>query len=172
MKLPKAAFAVVVGLLMLFASPAIASDWKMKPLNDQVSIIQEAQELQKTNRQEFLCLALAIFHETHGQPLSGMAAVGHVIKNRTQNGKFDSTICGVVWQRNQFTWTSWPVGAIIPKDRKSWVIAQQVALTVLDATSDPTRGATYFYNRKTDNPRWAHRGRQTLISGPHIFVAF
>src|SRR3546814_5677632 len=49
------------------------------------------------------CLAGAIYFESKGEPLSGQLAVANVIMNRVESGRFPSTICGVVTQRDQFS---------------------------------------------------------------------
>lgn len=167
MKLSKAAFAAV-GAALLLATPALANDWKMDAVSNQVSVIQEAQDLQETDRREFLCLSLAIYHEAHGRPRDDLRAVGHVVKNRTRDPRYPKGVCRVVWQSGQFSWSVRPVGAIIPKDKRSWEAAQRSAL---DLGDDLTKGATSFFNIKTDPVRLRPKGRRTLVLGPHVFVA-
>lgn len=167
MKISKAAFVAVAVVLSLFATPALANAWKMDPLSKQVTVIQQAQELQDTDRREMLCFALAIYHESKSLKPKDMKAVGHVIQNRINDPKYPKTACGVVWQSGQFTWTARPVGAIIPREQKAWIQAQEVAL---DLGPDFTQGAISFYNLRTDKPRW--RGlRVTLTLGSHVFLA-
>lgn len=177
MKKSKAAFVAAVAALTLFsAGTAKANAWKMEPLSDQVSVIQEAQELQATDRQEFLCLALTIYHEARGVHRKGKVAVAHVVLNRTTSGKFPTTICGVVWQQNkgrpQFSWTTKPVGAIVPREKASWVECQRVALESFKGSeaSDPTGGATHFYNTRLVKPRWAINVTSSWQDGVHMFV--
>ena len=53
------------------------------------------------------CLAEAVYHESRGEPLDGQAAVARVVMNRTKFPKqFGSTICEVVYQPGQFSWTA------------------------------------------------------------------
>ena len=49
------------------------------------------------------CLARAVYFEAKGEPLRGQLAVAQVILNRTQSGRFPSSVCGVVKQRGQFS---------------------------------------------------------------------
>lgn len=152
----------------MIATPALANAWKMEPLSDQVTVIQQASDLQETDRNEFLCMALALYHESKGLSPKDMQAVGHVIRNRIGDSKYPKSVCKVVWQQGQFSWTARPVMAIVPRDKKSWVQAQEVALAL---GPDCTKGATSFYNKYTDRPAWRHKGRVTLVLGAHIFIA-
>jgi N-acetylmuramoyl-L-alanine amidase len=172
LKKSKAAFGAAVVALTLFGAPIAKADaWKMGALSHQVSLVQEAQDLQETDRRELVCMALAIYHEAKGQAEIGMEAIGHVILNRAKSLKFPTTVCGVVWQQSQFSWTSRPVMALVPRESDAWIQAQKVALEVLDPTSeDPTHGATHFYNKVTDHPRWLKRGTRTFAVGPHVFM--
>jgi spore germination cell wall hydrolase CwlJ-like protein len=44
------------------------------------------------------CLALNIYHEARGEPVSGQCAVGHVVMNRVSDNHYPDSICGVVKQ--------------------------------------------------------------------------
>lgn len=48
-------------------------------------------------------MAAIIFCEAGNQPYSGKVAVGAVIMNRVESGRFPNTIQGVIYQRGQFT---------------------------------------------------------------------
>ena len=49
-----------------------------------------------------LCLALTIYHESRGEPVSGQYAVAEVVVNRSQERNL--SICDVVYEKNQFSW--------------------------------------------------------------------
>ena len=48
------------------------------------------------------CLTRAMFFESHRSSREGMVAVGTVVMNRRDSGKYADTVCGVVGQKNQF----------------------------------------------------------------------
>lgn len=48
------------------------------------------------------CLTRAMFFESHRSSREGMVAVGTVVMNRLDSGKYADTVCGVVGQKNQF----------------------------------------------------------------------
>lgn len=88
------------------------------------------------------CLAMAIYHEARGETNAGQIAVGWVVINRTLSEKFPSSICKVVYQQNQFTWTR---GKIQIYDRKAFQKAQNISYDIMsNVYEDPTHGALYF----------------------------
>ena len=51
------------------------------------------------------CMALNIYHEARGEEPLGQVAVAQVVMNRVQHDWFPDTICDVVYQGSQFSWT-------------------------------------------------------------------
>ena len=52
------------------------------------------------------CLARNIYFESANQSQLGKLAVGLVVMNRVRSDRYPNTICGVVNQRNQFSWVN------------------------------------------------------------------
>ena len=48
------------------------------------------------------CLARAMYFESNRSSEAGMLAVGTVVMNRVASGRYPTSVCGVVGQRNQF----------------------------------------------------------------------
>jgi hypothetical protein len=48
------------------------------------------------------CLARAMYFESNRSSPEGMMAVGTVVMNRLESGKYPKSVCGVVGQKNQF----------------------------------------------------------------------
>lgn len=63
---------------------------------------QKKEEIEARKNAEEL-LASIIFCEAGNQPYAGKVAVGAVIMNRVESGRFPNTIQGVIYQRGQFT---------------------------------------------------------------------
>ena len=51
------------------------------------------------------CLAMNIYHEARGERMEGQIAVAQVTLNRAAHEEWPSTICDVVYQPKQFSWT-------------------------------------------------------------------
>ena len=109
------------------------------------------------------CLADNAYFEARGQSTEGVYAVMHVVINRTTDGRFPSTPCGVVYQKGQFTWTRAGKRRINEVDEylKIRELAREVYYREHD---DNTGGAKYF--------RLAKLGGACVHShriGAHIF---
>ena len=50
------------------------------------------------NETELKCMAENIYFEGRAEPMMGKIAIGHVVMNRIEDGRFPDTICGVVHQ--------------------------------------------------------------------------
>ena len=152
--------------LILFSVVLSSSAWAEKSKND---------------AKERYCLAQNIYFEARGEPESGQFAVAAVTMNRVKSHKFPNTVCKVVWQRSQFSWTH-DGKSDLPRDKRAWHRAKMIAsmvysryFTILRKTKgawDLTRGALHYYSPSMVNPIWAEKGTQSAVIGNHVFVAF
>ena len=122
------------------------------------------------NYDEIECLAKNIYFEARDQNISGQEAVAFVTLNRVKSDKYPNSICNVVWQRRQFSWTH-DGKSDIPRDRLAWDMAMLLAIFIYehqDILDDPTYGAI-MYHADYVRPYWVNSYRRTLIIGNHIF---
>jgi spore germination cell wall hydrolase CwlJ-like protein len=117
-----------------------------------------------TYNNETVCLAKNIYHEARGESLRGKIAVAKVTLNRVASGKFKSTICGVVYQRGQFSWTNSKYKPVL--DKQAWTDSLHIAKLVMLNPELSTTPAMYYHNLKV-KPRW--RLERTDKIGNHIF---
>jgi spore germination cell wall hydrolase CwlJ-like protein len=116
---------------------------------------------------ELRCLAGAIYFESRGEPLAGQLAVGDVVVNRAESGRFPSTYCGVVYQPSQFSFVRGGRMPPIDKSSSAWRNAKAIALIAHeDLWDSPAEGALFFHARYV-KPRW-HLTRVAQISS-HVF---
>lgn len=54
---------------------------------------------------DMYCMVQNIYHESRGEDTLGQAAVAHVTLNRVKSPAYPDSVCGVVWQKDQFSWT-------------------------------------------------------------------
>ena len=127
-----------------------------------------------TGGDQWECLTTALYFEARGETVEGMFAVGEVILNRVDSGKFPSTVCGVINQGTgrqfacQFTFTCDGVAETI-HEPEAWHEVGKVARLLLDgAPRELTNGATYYHTRSV-NPRWARSFEETAEIGAHLF---
>jgi spore germination cell wall hydrolase CwlJ-like protein len=114
---------------------------------------------------ETVCLAKNIYHEARGESIRGKLAVAKVTLNRVASGKFRNTICGVVYQRGQFSWTNSKYKPIL--DKQAWTDSLHIAKLVMLNPELSTTPAMYYHNTKI-KPNWHQLERLNKI-GNHIF---
>lgn len=113
------------------------------------------------------CLAAGIYFESKSEPLAGQLAVGQVIANRAESGRFADTYCGVLFQRGQFSFVrgkSWPR---INKDGQQWQTAVAIAKIVDGDLKESKVGDALFFHARRVHPGW--RLKRVASIGNHIF---
>ena len=116
---------------------------------------------------ELECLAAGIYFESKSEPLAGQLAVGQVIANRTESGRFAKTYCGVLFQRGQFSFVrghSWPH---ISKDSRQWQTAVAIAKIVDQDLKESSVADALFFHARRVHPGW--RLKRVASIGNHIF---
>jgi len=114
---------------------------------------------------ETVCLAKNIYHEARGESLRGKLAVAKVTLNRVASGKFRDTICGVVYQRGQFSWTNSKYKPIL--DKQAWAESLHLAKLLMLNPELSKTPAMYYHNTKV-KPNWRQLERTDKI-GNHVF---
>ena len=146
--------------------PAQAQEEAIDRKADLASMVAKLRGTEPGTR-ELECLAAGIYFESKSEPLVGQLAVGEVIANRAQSGRFASTYCGVLFQRGQFSFVrgkSWPH---INKQGRQWKTAVAVAKIVHQDLKDSAVGKALFFHAKRVRPGW--RLKRVAAIGNHIF---
>lgn len=135
---------------------------------------------QKRAAKELRCLALNVYFEARGEPAAGQLAVALVTMNRMENRHYPNSVCGVVWQKHQFSWTH-DGKSDRPTDKRAWRLAQKIAkfayqrFDKLSAISrkalDLTKGALHYYAPSLASPYWAKMHSVTREIGGHVFLS-
>lgn len=113
---------------------------------------------------EVNCLAKTIYHEARGEPVSGQRAVALVTINRTLHPKFPSSICEVVYQKAQYSWTSMGVKV---KDKEAWEKAKDIAYHTLNDYDNLKSFKALYFHSKQVAPAW---GKKVVARiGNHVF---
>jgi spore germination cell wall hydrolase CwlJ-like protein len=121
---------------------------------------------------DLFCLAKNIFHEASVENELGMFAVAQVTINRVRSANYPDTICDVVMQDSQFSWTSnsarrWthPTGA-------KWETAKRIARQVIEeGYRVPALQTAMFYHADYSKPNWVDPKAVVAQVGTHIFYA-
>jgi spore germination cell wall hydrolase CwlJ-like protein len=124
--------------------------------------------------QELICLAENIYHEARGEWDRGQIAVAHVTLNRVDHPHWPDTICEVVYEPWQFSWTAYDVEDVM-SDPVAWERAVYFAIDAfLGRSEDPTDGAVFYHTTWLDLPGWAqHETTEEYITiGEHVFYTW
>lgn len=118
---------------------------------------------------ELQCLAANVYFEARNESFNGKVAVALVTLNRQDSGKYPKSICSVVYQKNQFSWTK--KFSKINVDKKQWNESKLAALTaIMNRDYLGKFNATHFHSIAV-LPRWANKGKIVCAIGGHIFYS-
>jgi len=118
------------------------------------------------------CLAMNVYHEARGESVIGQIAVAQVVMNRVDHNYFPDTVCDVVYQDHQFSWTQDNISDTT-SDTFAWNLAKDIAITVYAREEDdPTSGALFYHADYIDTPHWAKQMETTLREETHIFYSW
>lgn len=128
-------------------------------------------------QKQIKALALNMYHEARGDGFDAMRLVGEVTINRTKSDDFPNTICEVVYQKYQFSWTNSKKNRnSTPSEKEVWKQALLLAEKLIkeDPLYYDDENVLYFLNPNTDprHPKWAvneytRLGHHIFYYGPH-----
>lgn len=119
----------------------------------------------KYSETDFKALSCVIYFEARGASHIDKIGTAFVAVNRVEDGKFPKSIRKVIYAPSAFSWTNDAYITLIPKEKKAWKEAQQIARLVLnDELEDPTNGQVYFSRKKMKYMR-----KVTLKTGAHVY---
>jgi spore germination cell wall hydrolase CwlJ-like protein len=116
---------------------------------------------------ELQCLAAAVYFESRSESLTGQLAVAHVVINRAESGRFPATLCGVVYQRSQFSFVRAGRMPAINTAGKQWRNAVAIAQIARNGSWKNQAPGALFFHATHVSPGW-NRARVARIDN-HIF---
>lgn len=131
-----------------------------------ISILLVFSTVSHAKQSEVECLAKNIYHEARGEPPLGQLLVAKVTINRLHTGRFGKTICEVVYQPKQFSWTTNKHKII--KDQKHYKEILEFAHLLLHTNVlDLIPYNILYFHAKHVNPAWPFK--KLVQVGNHIF---
>lgn len=122
-----------------------------------------------STKEDLKCLTETIYYEARGDSKIGKKAVADVVLNRVKDKRFPNTICGVVYQPKQFSWTSRKYAV---KEHDMWDEAKRIAALKINNEyhgnrTDHSKGALYF------STGYHHKGTTKIgkIGDHHLFFS-
>jgi len=145
------------------ASAAVAGGQNASSLRELVGLQSTSGSLSK----EMQCLAGTVYFESKGEVLAGQLAVARVVLARKNSSRFPNSICGVVFQRKQFSFIRNGQMPRIDKGHRHWRNAVAISkIAVANSWKSPVEGALFFHARYV-SPGWRLK-RMARIDN-HIF---
>ena len=124
--------------------------------------------LPKKFKNEEVCLAENIYFEARGESHKGQVAVANATMNRVGSDSFPSSICKVVYQPNQFSWTR--KKEIIIEEPEAYQKAELIASKALAQQLPKVVGtADHYYAEWVDPPEWSKKMKYVGKVGQHLY---
>ena len=166
----------VLGLVAVAVTLFTVVDAKFDHLRQLNSRMPDHMITAEQRMKELDCLTRNIYWEAASEPFEGKVGVAQVTLNRVESGKFASTVCGVVYQKNvfyekvvcQFSWFCETTHKIRPIHKPLWKESEEVAKKVLlEGFRLPSLENALFYHADYVSPGWKLPRIEKI--GRHIF---
>lgn len=118
-----------------------------------------------TTDAELNCLARVVLYEAGAESRAGQIAVAQVVMNRVRSPRFPNTICGVIYQRGQFS----AIRSYSPPRNARWTRALALAREVRDGNAAPVVGRALYFHAARVSPAFARNQTRVARIGGHIF---
>ncbi len=154
------------------AARASTPDPVQFPASENLVLLQpvEPQPVTKHTVEDLHCLALNIYFEARNESDLAQRAVAWVTINRAYHTGYPNTLCEVVWDPQQFSWTH-DGKSDQPRDAAAWQRAQTIASEMIlryESGEDPTEGAV-MYHADYSRPYWRNSYERVVQIDSHIF---
>lgn len=133
------------------------------------------QRLKHVTAEDIRCLQQNIYFEARNQSMLGQVAVAWVTLNRMMHASYPNSICKVVWQHKQFSWTHDGKSDRPGKtklEQRAWedagLVSQVVLLDWARANNSPIAEAI-MYHADYVTPYWADHYVEVIVIDNHIF---
>lgn len=174
----KVKYSLISALFVLGSFGVMKTDKKIESLKTQlelkeelISSLQEEIDRKKPLKNDVKWLALNIYHESRGETIEGMLAVGVVTLNRVNSPLYPNTIEKVVKQNRQFSWYQ-DGRSNIPYDVTAWNTAKHIAEILLTNNNLKIKkklSGVCHYHATSVRPMWAKHMDKVDVIGNHIF---
>lgn len=165
-----------LGLLAVAIALVSVCDARLTQLRNEAGALPADYVSAAQRTRELDCLTRNIYWEAASEPFEGKVGVAQVTMNRVNSGKFASSVCGVVHQKNviyekvicQFSWYCENTSKVRPIHQPLWRESEEVAKKVLlENFRLPSLKNALYYHADYVNPGWKNPKIEKI--GRHIF---
>jgi N-acetylmuramoyl-L-alanine amidase len=132
-----------------------------------------------SNGTAYNCQVCNCYHESSGEPQEGRIAVAKTVLSRVaaaqasisrnQRPDFPNSVCGVIFQPSQFSWTPGN-NTISAKTAEQKTALRECRAAVNVAQTEGANGLIYFYNPRKVTPGWLRLTSSCGRVGDHVFL--
>ncbi|MDD9883088.1 MAG: cell wall hydrolase [Gammaproteobacteria bacterium] len=153
------------------AATATATASTAAASNSSVSTVAAPASLILSQQRDLVCLAMNIYHEGRGESARGQAAIAAVTMNRLRSPRYPNSVCQVVWQRKQFSWTLLHSRHHVIDDAQAWRRAMNIAQLFLGGARLALVSEATHYHTVDVQPFWSKNIPALVMIGKHVFYA-
>lgn len=130
------------------------------------------------NNNDYRCAVRNLYHEGRGEGLIGQAYIVKTVLNRVRDTKHPHSVCGVIYQSKQFSWTHQlpkhkhkvPNKTTSEKELLKQLEALSTVVIWIDRLGWDFTQESQFYHSVNVKPRWEYKKlEKTQRIGNHIF---
>lgn len=130
----------------------------------------KAAEAPRYTERDVWCLAKNIYHEAGAESDLGKYAVAQVTMNRVKHERWSHSVCDVVMEYKQFSWTLDKKLRHIQPKGVMWVRSMEIARDVLhNGVHIKALENALFFHATYVNPYWARNKQRITQIDRHIF---
>lgn len=126
----------------------------------------KSKPIKALSERDIRCLEAVVYNETRGSKAQGAVLVGATVFNRVNSRNYPDTICGVAYQKAQFT----NIRKVQPHhiNKQTREVVREIIEQYYNGTLNKV--VMYFHNTSVI-PKWSHRKKRVAKVGAHIFYA-
>lgn len=129
--------------------------------------LTEVQNIALDLGQQIECMAKNIYYEAGSEPYEGKLAVAQVTMNRTRSPQFPHTVCGVVYQKDQFSWVAEKHKEASGYNWEESILIARRALTEYKLHDTIYKTKSMYFHNTSVHPEW--KFKYVAKIGNHLF---
>ena len=126
----------------------------------------------RSETDKLTCMVCNIYFEARGERHLGKVAVGRTTLTRITRAEYPDSICGVVWQRGQFSWTAGRSLRLPQKTARDYTNLVESVKAAKDVFRLGPNGLAHFCNPKKSSCPWSKTPKCITTQrriGRHLF---
>ena len=123
----------------------------------------------KLDKKQLQCLRMNVFYEAGVESKLGKLAVAQVTMNRVESSRYADTVCSVVYDKYQFSWTLDKSKRFKTPSGPLWKESKQVVDQFLKGARIANLEDSMYYHTDKVKPKWSSSMEKVAQIGNHLF---